>query len=272
LLSRIGSAGWLATRVEQDIELQRDPLSDLQTAARVQALTIDTMTTTLAELDLSRATVLMRGPRTELANAFAKLGRKESYVIEDPFVTPPGATANLGAPVGSTAAPVKLSQLEPALTSRPPTRLLLAAQLHLLAAHFEEDGGAVGGGFGKALALHAGYRFVRGFSGGLRLAVGDYSSDEVFSSEPFSVTPIDVGAFGRLEFKGNSWLEANLGLHMDRITDSMPTTRSPTSVGYGLTIGREVFIAGPARFGVLLGLSAAQSGSKAAFFGILLGI
>ena len=39
LVSRLGSASWLATRVEQDIELERDPMSELQTAASVKALT-----------------------------------------------------------------------------------------------------------------------------------------------------------------------------------------------------------------------------------------
>ncbi len=268
LLSSTDSAGSLANRIEQDIELERDPMNDVATAARVGALTIDAMAPTLAELDLSRATVLMRGPAAELAASFAALGRKPTYV-EGSFVVPPSSAATLDAPLGTTSGPVRRSEVEPALTERPPTRLLVMAGLHVLAGTFEEDMQSAGGA-GKGFSLHGGYRLRRGVAAGARIAVADYNGEND-ASYKFAVQAIDAGGFVRLRGRRGYWLEGTLGLHLDHISDRL-ATRTNASLGYGVAVGSDLLFRGPARFGAMAGVNAAQSGSLTVFLGILAGI
>lgn len=84
LASVVGTSTGLAERVERDVSLARPPLSELTTATEVRRLTLDAMAPTLLELDLSRAVILLRGPKPEVEHAFAVLGRTGTYVHPDP--------------------------------------------------------------------------------------------------------------------------------------------------------------------------------------------
>jgi hypothetical protein len=70
-----GNAHELAARTHRDIALGRATLSDAKTATEVQHLTIDQMTSVLAELDLARGAIFMRGPAEHVDPAFAVLNR-----------------------------------------------------------------------------------------------------------------------------------------------------------------------------------------------------
>jgi hypothetical protein len=130
LRSQVGSAGSLAARVEHDIEMARQPMSDVQAAAAVQALTLDDMTAALAELDLSRAVVLMNGPAAEVKAAFDVLGRRPVYLQSTG--TKPGREAAPGpAPAAFAGAEqhVRYADVKASLTAQPPfpERLLMIA-------------------------------------------------------------------------------------------------------------------------------------------------
>ncbi|HEX5062441.1 MAG TPA: insulinase family protein [Kofleriaceae bacterium] len=259
LLSRVGSAGSLAQRVEHDVEMERDPMSDLKTAATVRALTLDTMAATLADIDLSRATVMMRGPSAELKQAFDILGRKASYVLEDPFKaqaaddSAPGATGVLG----TIAMPVRKSDVEPALTLQPPPRLALTIAVNALAGLLFE-GSEFYPALGESVQVHAGYRYMPDRSIGARLAVGKFAGS-YGAGEPgldFTAVPIDIGAVIGFDFsKKRSYLEANVGLRLDRVSDSMPT-RTYKGLGYGAILGRNLARIGGSWLALAFGFNA----------------
>jgi predicted Zn-dependent peptidase len=83
------SAAEIAARVEDDVDLGRAPMSDLATAVEVRNLTIDGMSDVIAELELSRAAIAMRGPADDIQRAFDVLGRKAVTVAIQPL--PEGA-------------------------------------------------------------------------------------------------------------------------------------------------------------------------------------
>ncbi|HEY5944498.1 MAG TPA: insulinase family protein, partial [Kofleriaceae bacterium] len=96
LASVTGSASMIAARAETDIELDRAPMSDLATARDVQTLTIEQMAPVLAEVDLARAAILMRGSEEPIKAAFGVLGRQPTIVkvdqaAEDALDDPPTA-------------------------------------------------------------------------------------------------------------------------------------------------------------------------------------
>ncbi len=271
LLSRVGSAGSLASRVEHDVEMGRAPMFDLETAASVQALTIDGMTAALADLDLARGTVLMRGPAAELKDAFGVLGRKASYVMADPFAQAPDADDPRGpsatAPLGMIAAPVAMADVEPALVNQPPPPLAVTAGLDFMAGLVFENGEFYPS-LGYLVSGEIGYRFHPRAAVGLRAAVGSLDGNYA-SGEPdrdFSVMPIDVGGYLSYVGKKGTWYEGSIGLRRDRVSDEMGT-RTHSGIGYGLELGRDLFGVGPGRIGIVFGFHAmsyrtSESGSS----------
>lgn len=72
-----------ADEVEQEVSLSLDPLSTLAVADEVRALTVDNMTTALADLDMTHATIFMRGPQEAVQHAFDTLGRTPTLLKQD---------------------------------------------------------------------------------------------------------------------------------------------------------------------------------------------
>jgi zinc protease len=72
----------LADRAEAAIALGRDLRSDFVTARAVRALTLNDMAATLRSIDLSRAAMLLRGPREAIERAFAAVDRKPTFVTD----------------------------------------------------------------------------------------------------------------------------------------------------------------------------------------------
>jgi zinc protease len=221
LRSRVGSASSIAARIERDIELVRPPMSDVDTARAVDALTVDDLATTLAALDLARATVLMRGPQGDMERAFAVLGRTPVYV------TPPATAPDVGP--GATAPAfvmtqqrVKLSDVEPSLTEQPPSPLAFTVALGRLWADSQS---------GFSLGAGVGYRRWR------NLAYGGYL--ELANLE--GRTPVELAGFVQLDTRRHGgWVQPMLGFHVDRGTAPM----------VGLQVGWDFVQRGPHRFGV----------------------
>lgn len=69
-----------ANEVEHEVSLEKAPLSTLAVAEDVRNLTIDGMAAALTDLDLSRATLFMRGPEEPVRHAFDALGRKPTFL------------------------------------------------------------------------------------------------------------------------------------------------------------------------------------------------
>jgi zinc protease len=65
----------LASSVEQDVALGREPLTGIEVADEVRKLTVENMTTALSDLDMTHATVFMRGPQPAIDETFAAMGR-----------------------------------------------------------------------------------------------------------------------------------------------------------------------------------------------------
>ena len=244
LMARVSSAGSLAARVEQDIALERAPMSDLETASAVRALTIEQMSTALPELDLSRAVILMRGPASELKGAFGALGRKPSYV--EPVATDTVATAAPGAnppvaPIGTTAGGVLRTDVQPALTEQAPPPYAFAVGLNAsrgavnLTSTYYTSGYTLSGLYG--------YRFSRRRSIGVRGALGLFDG-EFRTNETITVMPLDLGAYINFVGKSRLWSMASVGLRAEYITT--PSAKGwAGGVGYCFEVGADV-----ARFGL----------------------
>jgi zinc protease len=229
LQAQATSASALAGRIERNVELQRAPLSDLATAKAVQALTIDDMEPTLAELDLAQATVLLSGPKSELESTFAVLGRRPT------FIESPNAEAAAAGP--STIAPafeaqeqhVRVGDLEPSLTYQPPPPRYLELSLGYLSGRAEN-----GVDFsGPQLAGGIGHRWRPGIKLSATLAFARMTTtiDTGTMTRDTTVMPFD--ARGSLRFETNQgFLGLLVGLHLDLLDDkwrAMPA--------YGLEYG-----------------------------------
>jgi zinc protease len=232
----LGSASALADRVERDIEIGRKPLSDLETADAVALLTIHDMTSTLAQLDLARAIVLMDGPANDIQPAFAALGRTPFYV------QPSGATSNapgtIPPPFYGEEQYVTRSQLVPALTLQPPSHLawLVAAYTGFAGGLDNEQTFT-----GYTLAAGVGYRYGWTNALGVRLAVGRYARDVTTTGglpRRESLLPLDVLAMWHLGSTKRSWGNLLFGFHAERDTALMSTWRS--SPLYGLEGGYDL--------------------------------
>jgi hypothetical protein len=228
LVSLVGSASMLASRVDSDVALGREPMSDLATASAVRALTIENMTATLAELDLSRAAIRMRGPADAVNAGFGVLGRTPTIVKVDPAANAAGETASDGHATTTEhhrRQSITWSDLEGAITEQgPPSRLLLEASVsyasgtlvHLV----EEEPGLeiLEDPTGALFAANAGVRLTKSSTLGLHLALGSmHGTYKVYYGEPqsYSLVPIDVGVFVQASGYERFWGGLNGGLHLD---------------------------------------------------------
>lgn len=246
LRSRVGSADALASRVEHDVELAREPLSDLQTALAVEALTIAEMSAALAELDLTRATVLMNGPSAELTAAFKALDRKPIYVQPPP---PPSSAPGATAPAFKGEKQlVYRSELRAALTEQPPPRLMLTLSATAARAVVEGAGGTF---TGYSLAAGVGYRYGWNNGVGVRVSMGRFATegtDPAGMPTTLGLIPVDVLGLWHLGGYSRSWGDVLLGLHLERLADTSTSWRAAAM--FGLQVGYDVFQRGAHRVSV----------------------
>jgi hypothetical protein len=246
LRSRVGSADALAARVERDVELAREPLSDLQTALAVEALTIADMTAALAELDLARATVLMNGPSAELTAAFKVLGRKPIYVQPPPpLLSAPGATALA---FKGQQQLVYRSQLQAALTEQPPPRRMLMLSATTTRATIDDAGGAF---TGYSLAAGVGYRYGWTNGVGVRISVGRFATegtDPAGMPATLRLIPVDVLGWWHLGGSRSTWVDVLLGLHLEQLADTSTSWR--TAPMFGFQGGFDIFRRGAHRVSI----------------------
>ncbi len=237
LRGRLGNASALIDRVERDIALGRKPLSDVDTADAVALLTIHDMASTLADLDLGRATVLMDGPAADIEPAFAALGRKPFYVQQ--AAAAPNAPSYAPPPFVGEEQYVTRNDLVPALTTQPPSRLavLAAAYTGIVGALDDNDAFT-----GWSLVAGAGYRYGWMNAIGLSIAMGRYgrtTGTTTFDRQHHdSLLPIDVLAMWHLGSTKRGWGNVLFGLHAERLDTGMSTWRSAPL--YGLEGGYDV--------------------------------
>jgi zinc protease len=244
-----GTAGQIASRVETDVKLGRPPLSDLATAAEVHALTIESMATTLADLDLSHATIQMTGPTVDVDAAFTALGRKpESFVRaiddENPLRT-----------IDTTreAETFSLSDLAEPLTGQPPsTRLRLTAVPFSLATGKVLDHGVSG----YAFAIGGEFRLDRTTSVGLLGSIGyldgTYETDDLIAQRiPISVLPISISASLGSSAYDRVWGRFSVGFHANQVTDGDEESGWDKGIGIGLQGGVDILKLGRHRAGLV---------------------
>jgi zinc protease len=236
LASMTGSASALAARAEADIALGRPPLSDLQTAREVQALTIDKLAPILAELDLSRAAMLVRGPEEPVMSAYALLGRQATLVRADAAAADdlddPNDPRTAQRDRANRVQRVRFSDLEDSLTDQslaPMPPLEINVQLTLATSNTSnlipptqivpvETGGA-----GFNLVGEVGYRFARRFSAGLGASIGRQSASYgkkqagvVYETVPYTIIPVDLGLFAHTRPFDRVWAGFLVGVHYDQ--------------------------------------------------------
>nr|MBA3502804.1 insulinase family protein [Deltaproteobacteria bacterium] len=231
LLRSTSSAYELAERVQRDIELERAPLSDAQTAEAVNQLTIDKMPSVLAEIDLSRAVVVLRGPRETIDDAFAALGRTPKRIAildeDDPVVTKQVDDDS------------ELSNIED--PSKPSgSRWTLGTFLGYTTATMVDQG--VGG---YSVGADLGYRFKRSFAAGIHASVARL--DGTYESSSLSAPQIEVIASAMrlatfIQASANDdrlWGAAYVGLSSIDVKDNGMVTSS-TALGVGAHGGYDV--------------------------------
>jgi zinc protease len=242
-----GSAVEIADAVERDVELGRAPLANLALGATVAALRIEDMGTELADLDVARAAVMMRGPHASLDPAFAALARTPHYVMTDTVAF----DAREDAP--DVTAPRPHARRRPQLTTDDLEDSLIASapgapsRLALIAT----TGYAISSTIQRSTRIHpdcceggqvsvfAGYRLDSRKTLGLLLTTGYFSGRYTYDvldlpGGPLHIVPIHVGA----AIMGNGyqrlWGVFYVGAHVDRRTDPTPETPSSTPVGHGV--------------------------------------
>jgi hypothetical protein len=252
LRSLAGGAATLAGRVEQDIALGRAPLSDLETADAVAALTIDELVPALADLDLARAAVSLRGPEPALGPAFAALGRTPHVLAARPSAARPSAARPDPSPpaAGARASQDELteSDIRPAITEGAPaqhTALSLAAG-YTSGSIYDLDVS------GLTVAGQLGYRFDETNTAGLHLELGRLAGDYTYGiaspmMHTLSTIPIELAGFAQATAYDRVWGAAFLGLHLTRVSDT-GITQWESGIGYGLAAGIDVYKLGPHRF------------------------
>ncbi|MGE0548278.1 MAG: M16 family metallopeptidase [Kofleriaceae bacterium] len=279
-----GTAARLASRAELDATLGRSPMSDGDTATAVAALTIDAMTNALADLDLDRAAVLMRGPDADIKAAFSVIGRTPTVLATSAATDSAVAT---GAPdaerrrASDDDDPDDRAEDSIAATD-PHTRVAVTVGVGYGIATFTQRNhrlkmsGPTGiAGFGEL-----GYRYLANATVGLHVGIADlsasYTLDEGTTMFPVSVVPVDLAAFIRASGYDRIWGALVVGAHFDRIT-SIDTNgvvegeRWQTGIGVALEAGVDVVKRGTHRLGATIkagGVMASDSG----YGGLTIGI
>ncbi len=279
VLSRISditnTASTLADRVTDDIGLDRAPLSDVEVARDVHDLTLSGMSDALAELDLARAAILMRGPTAQIDKAYAALGRTPRRVIgdvEDPF-------APKDAPiVFPDEQPVYPSDVEDSLTGpRRGRSLSFGATAGYATGKILQRTGLLG----PRVGAYAGFRIDETKAIGLRASItsidGTYNkgTEIVRVDVPIEATIVSIGAY----MHGTAFDRLYAGLTLSINTDqtradtgvNMMTSVWDSGVSIGLEAGIDLLRMGRHRIGVL-GQLEGELATNASWAGFSLGL
>jgi zinc protease len=244
----------LATNVEHEVSVGGNEETDAQTAADVRALTIDALGPTLADLDLAKAAVMIRGPQDDVDKGFAALGRTPRMVAIDKDVV---AKAELPEPSEHHHRSESVKHLERALTeqaSKP--ALTLTAGVGYGASQLVEPDETVVYHCcsGAMLIAEIGYRYDPKHAVGLHLGFGSLSGNEGdgFALIPMSAKAYDIDAFAQASGYDRLWGAAFIGAHIDDVTIDDGKYLSGTGIGIGLEGGVDVVHVNQHRIGAFL--------------------
>jgi zinc protease len=253
LLASSGSAAALAERVARDVELQRSPLSDLATARAVEHLTIDDMAGVLANLDLARAAVRLRGPADAINAGFGVLGRTPTYVhapaadAEDPNARPIRTAHSSHTDDASS-----LFEFAPALTGDGPALpRSLSLTVGYASAQVDNHGTA-----GMTVTGELVKRFSHTDAAGLQVSIGYVGGGYV---DGFAIlhhhsvgdVPIDLAGVAQATAADRLWGALSLGLHLDDLSEDGHAAWH-AGIGAGLEAGVDLVTRAPHRFGVFV--------------------
>jgi zinc protease len=245
LRSRVGSAAALADRVQRDVELMRDPLSDLHSVVAVEAMTIADMKVVLGELDLARATVLLDGPEVDVVAAARALGRTPSFVAQPPAAPSVNAPATTPPAFAGAEQRVYRSELRPALTEQPFPRLMIAFAGNATAA-FLSDAKAWFSGY--TVSGELGYRYGWTNAIGARVEIGRMTAgvtDSTGSPQTLTLVPIDALGIWHIGTRQRWWSELMVGLHEERSSGMWRT-----ALAYGFNAGVDLIRVAAHRVGL----------------------
>ena len=281
VLARARAIVWLESvadlggRVQRDLDLARAPLADLDLVAAARAVTIEDMAPALAELDLSRAIVMVRGPENDVNDAFGALGRKPQLIaasttgLADPF----GEDEPLSARKHEA---IDASNLADPITEQPVTHLIAfaATAAYGLGNIVEPDiDVTLNAATGLIVTTELGYRFTRASSVGLHLAggilTGTYAIALDTTAHHYGVVPIDIDAYASTTALDRIWGGALIGAHIDAVTKQ--DTKWFSGVGIGFEGGIDLLRRGSHRLGLAARVGGVL-GSASGFGGLSLGV
>jgi hypothetical protein len=255
LASTTGSAGALADRVALDASMGREPLSDVRTADEVKALTVAAIAPALAELDLSRAVMLLRGPAAEVDRAYGALGRTATHVRADV------AAMDAREDVPGTETPKPLARRRgeslmasdfavPLTEQAPPSRLSLA-----VFPSFSTGNILSAGVSGYSIAAQVGFRFDRISTVGIRASIGKLTGEYDVGLllplyQPIEVMPFALTGFLQGTAYDRVWGAVFLGVGRDRIVDNNAPAYSESGLLFGLEGGLDLVKARGFRVGI----------------------
>nr|HEX4313155.1 insulinase family protein [Kofleriaceae bacterium] len=256
MVSITGSAASLAERAVHDVEVGQAAPSNLHAAIAVSKLTIDDMAAALAELDLAKGSVLMTGPRADLDDAFAAIGRTPTYFVDDPAkkddsdspLTPAAPTQT------ATADEPRVDHFEAAMTEQPaPTGVALGFASGFATGTLSNanvSGFTVAGELGVysgnyTFGLHASIGHLTG-----QFDVGD--NEFVPDLKPATVTPLELSAVLTTGTGSRFWAGFRLGVHADHVVETTATWQ--TALSLGLEGGVDLYVHDRHRAGLYVGL------------------
>jgi hypothetical protein len=238
-------------------------MADLATAREVQALTIDQMSATLDQIDLTRAAILLRGPDEPVKVAFAALGRTPTVLqfdraaadsIEDaPQATRPQRSRKEDI--------VRYSDLESSLTEQGPASPVgLTISAGYISASLVNLSKPLYGvpelqdATGLLVTGDLSLKVTSRYSAGLHLAIGNTTGTYVryFDDRPsYGLIPIDVAASIQAHAASRFWGGPFIGLHLDGTRMEGELSWS-SGLAIGVQGGVDALMFGPHRIGVMV--------------------
>ena len=241
LIGVTASAASLASHVEHDVAMARQPMADARTAATVQTLTIDTMAPALADLDLARAAIVMRGPSAETGRAFKALGRSPIEVHADP-----AAVARAKATATAATAPPVVDHVEPPITqARDQSEFAFRVGLGYSFASVVDPDPALhlSGTSGPVIVGDVSDRVVKHVTVGLHVEgatlAGHYTRGTETEEHPIGHLAFDVDGTVELHGWNRVWAGLLLGVHLDQVT--LAFSEWSFGVGGGIEAGFDLF-------------------------------
>jgi zinc protease len=249
-----------AANAAHDIAMHRAPGSDLATASEVEALTVDAMGPTLAELDLAHATIAMAGPRVDVDAAYAALGRTPTYVD-----APAPAPAAPPAPIPASTADIP-DDVEDALTNqKPPAKLALALGVnagYTFESVAERDAGGVA--FGADVGLNLDQGTAVGLHLGFGYLTGEYVPDVLVPPVPVRILPLSIKAYGIGTTYDRFWGKAMAGLQLEQLTAETPAAWH-SGLGIDLLVGVDGTTINRFKIGAFIGSAVVIGGDVSSF-------